>query len=133
MRPFQVLFFAAVSAIVFNEVLSFKDVTISYTDVHIKNDKNHINIDSLRLRKVKKVHLLTGSLEFFHDIGNDYTFALTLYKSAGNDYKLMPYKIGPKPFCDLIKEDTMLYPEIKAASDFPEPEVVSCRRVTNYQ
>lgn len=124
MSRVQVLLIAAVSAIAFNEVLSYMDVTIGYSEIHVKNDKKHVNFDNLRLRKVKKAHLLNGNLEFIQDIGNDYTLAVMLYKSAGNDYKLLPYKIGPKPFCQVIAEDTFFYAEFKAASDLPEPGVV---------
>lgn len=34
-------------------------------------------------------------------------------------YKIMPYKLENQ-FCDLLKSDEMLYPGIKAASNFPD-------------
>lgn len=43
-----------------------------------------------------------------------------MYKKAGNDYKLSPFKLGPKNFCSFVKEEEMLYPDLKAVSDFPD-------------
>ena len=37
-----------------------------------------------------------------------------LYKKAGNDYKLTPYKSGPDNICKLIKEDELFYPALHA-------------------
>lgn len=87
-----------------------------------------MNIDGLRVKKIRKQHMVTGAVEYFHDFGNDYNFMIEMYKSAGNDYKRMPYKVGPKPWCEVFSEDTFFYEDVKAASDFPEPDVVSQKR-----
>jgi len=46
-----------------------------------------------------------------------------MFKKAGNDYKLLPYKVGPGKFCETLKTETMLYPKIVEVSDFPKPGV----------
>lgn len=86
----------------------------------MENDENFVNIDKLRIKKVNKTHhMLIGSFVLHKDLGNDYNLLCLAYKKAGNDYKLMPFKIGPTKFCDFIQSEKMLYPELLLVSDFP--------------
>ncbi|CAO1407950.1 unnamed protein product [Diamesa serratosioi] len=54
--------------------------------------------------------------------GNEYDLFVVLFKKQGNEYKKTPYKIGPKKFCDFLRDEKMFYPDIRAVSDFPSPE-----------
>lgn len=42
-----------------------------------------------------------------------------LFMKAGNDYKMMPYKFGPLPFCDFIKKEKYVYPDLVKSSTLP--------------
>ncbi|CAO1318803.1 unnamed protein product [Diamesa serratosioi] len=46
-------------------------------------------------------------------------FAGYSYKKAGNDYKRIPYKVGPSSFCDLVDKDKFFFEDIRKASNFP--------------
>lgn len=35
----------------------------------------------------------------------------------GNEYKLLPFKLGPQNVCDLLKEEKMFYPAIVESSE----------------
>lgn len=41
------------------------------------------------------------------------------YKKSGNEYKLLPYKLGPKKLCDFTKDEKMFYPDIIKYTNFP--------------
>jgi Protein of unknown function (DUF1091) len=43
-----------------------------------------------------------------------------LYKKAGNDYKLTPFKIGPAKFCDYIQNHAVFYDQLLKDSDVPQ-------------
>ena len=64
--------------------------------------------------------MLTGDFDVFIDVDNNYDVLCLSYKKAGNDFKLMPYKLGPKAFCDLIKNEKMIYPEVLPVTNFPQ-------------
>jgi hypothetical protein len=66
---------------------------------------------------------LIGEFELFTDLGNDFDLACFAYKAAGNDYKFLPYKIGPKPLCDFIDEEKLMYPDLQSKTDFPDASV----------
>lgn len=42
-----------------------------------------------------------------------------MYKKSGNDYKMMPYKFGPLPLCDFIKNEKYIYPDLVKVSTLP--------------
>ena len=98
------------------------DVSLTHTVILVENDQNHAN-DRLRIKKVNKTHhLLRGEFDLHHDLDDNYQFLILTYKKAGNDYKLLPFKIGPKNFCEHVRSEKLLYPELKAVSDFPDIE-----------
>ena len=80
-----------------------------------------------------------GSFEFFEDVGNDfevinkvlvihYNIKLCFYSSkvlgflshkTGNQYKRMPYKIGPYKFCKFFDKEEYFMKNIRIVSDVP--------------
>lgn len=107
---------------------AFKEADLRYFEALVPNATKHVNFDKLRIKKVNKTHhLFLGELEVFNEFGNDYKVSGLMFKAAGNDYKLMPYKLPPLGWCEFIKSELMkkMYLEFKAVSDFPEVEDVS--------
>ena len=99
------------------------EFTLTRGEAMVKNDNHYINLDHMRVRKVNRTHhLLIGNLTMYVNQGNDYAFFGVLYKKQGNDYKKTPYKMGPKKFCDFLREDKIFYPSLLADSDFPTIE-----------
>ena len=99
------------------------DVSLTHSTIMVENDQKHMNIDRLRIKKVNKTHhLLIGEFDSHHALDDNYQLAGFLYKKAGNDYKRLPYKIGPKNFCEFIKTEKLVYPSIKPVSDFPNDD-----------
>jgi hypothetical protein len=64
--------------------------------------------------------LLVGEVIFHQKTDDSVQFVCNVYNKAGNDYKLMPYKVGPKNFCEFVDTEATVYPGIKKVSDFPE-------------
>lgn len=89
----------------------------------VPNEDKEINLDQLRIKKVNKTHhMLIGEIKVITPLGDGHTVLCLAYKKAGNDYKLLPYKVGPTKFCDLLESEKMFYPEIQLVSDFPDLE-----------
>lgn len=90
-------------------------------EVLIPNEQTTLNLDKIRIKKPNKTHshVLMGEAIIQREFNNDIEILCLTYKKAGNDYKLLPYKIGPKKFCDFIEEEKMLYPEFQATTDLP--------------
>lgn len=42
-----------------------------------------------------------------------------MYQKAGNEYKLKPFKYGPKNFCEFTNDEKLFYPEIILYTNFP--------------
>lgn len=107
------------------------EFSLTHGEPIIKNDNNYINLDYLRVKKVNRTHhLLIGNITMHVNQGNDYEFFGVLYKKQGNTYKKSPYKMGPKKFCDFLREDKMFYPSLHHASDFPSIQTCPWPSVT---
>lgn len=63
--------------------------------------------------------MLMGEFTLHRDFDNGIQLLCLSYKKAGNDYKLLPYKVGPKNFCEFLEAEKMFYPEFQAATDLP--------------
>ena len=48
-------------------------------------------------------------------------FQLTAYlsKKAGNEFRRMPYKLGPSKFCEYMDNEKMFIPEARKVSNYP--------------
>lgn len=105
------------------EVSAFLDVSLTHTEVLMPGDKTVANIDKLRVKKVNRTHhMLQGEIEAFIPIDNSFDVLCLSYKKSGNEYRLMPYKIGPKKFCNTLKDEQMIYPELLKVSDLPSQD-----------
>ena len=97
------------------------ETSLTHSDVFVKNDQKHVNLDKLRIKKMNKTHhMLVGEFVFHHEFDDNYQIACLAYKKTGNDYKLLPYKVGPTNFCEFFRNEKMIYPDIKVVTDFPE-------------
>lgn len=95
---------------------------MTHTQVLVPNEQTTMNLDKLRVKKFNKTqgHMLIGEVIMHREINDDLQFVCQLFKKAGNDYKLLPYKTGPNNFCEYLNGEKLLYPEIQASSDLPE-------------
>lgn len=114
-------------------VLNLNIIVFGYIEASLRhfepleiNATKHVNFDKMRIKKVNRTHhLFLGEIEVFQEFGNEYKVAGLIYKSAGNDYKLMPYKLGPDGWCEFLKSFQKLYDSFQEVSDFPVIEDVS--------
>ena len=98
-------------------------MSLTHTQITVEHDQKHVNLDKFRIKKVNKTHhMLVADMIAHHDLDDNYQLGCFMYKKAGNDYKLFPFKIGPTNFCEFVKSEKMFYPELKAVSDFPDIE-----------
>lgn len=62
-------------------------------------------------------------LNFVNDLSIKFSPTLQVeyvaYKKTGNDYKMMPFKYGPKSVCAFTAEEENFYPDVVAVSNFP--------------
>lgn len=90
-----------------NLVVSYFDVQIDRFEVLFQNT-SFFDWSGLKVRKIQKIRSIVGEIDFFVPIGNDIMFSGLAYKKQGGEYRLMPYKVQPTPFCDFIKKDGLL-------------------------
>lgn len=51
----------------------------------------------------------------------------------GNQYKLLPYKVGPSTICEVLKDEKIFYPDILAHSEnFPPAGSCDFKKGTYY-
>lgn len=118
-------FFLACSSMKIFE-FAFIETTLRHFEPLVKGATKHVNFDKLRIKKVNKTHhLFLGEFEVFESLGNQYQIELLIFKMAGNDYKLLPYHIGPNAFCESNKNMGLVYEDVRKASDLPPAEEVS--------
>lgn len=100
--------------------MSLTEVDLTHSEVLVKGDDKFANIDKLRIKKVNKTHhLLIGEIVLYKELSDDFELLCLSYKKAGNDYKLLPYKVGPTKFCQFLESEKLLLPEFLAVTDLP--------------
>lgn len=105
---------------------AFIEASLRHFEPLVKNATKHVNFDKLRIRKVNKTHhLFIGELETFESFGDQYKIESLIYKMAGNDYKLLPFHMGPDGWCQFIKTQEFMYEDFRKVSDFPPANDVS--------
>lgn len=90
-----------------NLVDSYFDVQLDRSDV-LEQDTNYVDWSSLKVRRINKTRSIIGEMKFPIPFGNDVKLQGLAYKKQGGEYRLMPYKIQPTPFCDLCSNDSKL-------------------------
>jgi hypothetical protein len=107
-------------------VLAFMEFELKHFEPLVKNDTKYVNFDNIRVKKVNKTHhLVVGDFEVFQDVTNDFKVSGAVYKAAGNDYKLLPYRMLPEGYCDFLKSQAYVYQDFLPVSDYPPVETVS--------
>lgn len=108
------------------------EVSLNHGEPMIKNDNAYLNLDNIRVKKVNRTHhLIVGNFTLNVNQGNDYMFFATLYKKQGNEYRKTPFKMGPKKFCDFLRDEKYFYPEARTRSDFPSTETCPWPKVSS--
>lgn len=90
-----------------NFVDSYFDAEIDRFDL-ISQNTNLTDWSSMKVRKVNKIRCLVGEIKIYKSFGNDIMVQVKGYKKQGGEYRLMPYKLQPTPFCDFVKSDGLL-------------------------
>ncbi|CAG9801676.1 unnamed protein product [Chironomus riparius] len=87
----------------------------------VVKDSPYCNFNNLKIVRFNRTtFVINGSFEIFVDTIESFDTLCSMFKKAGNDYKLTPYKVGPINICDALKKDELFYPSIHAASkNFP--------------
>jgi len=80
----------------------------------------------LKVRKINKTRTLVGDVLIKSPLGDDVTIETAVYVKQGGEYRLMPYRLPPVPFCSFAAKDTYMYPDLAKNSDFPEDIAAEC-------
>jgi len=119
------LHFLLLLLIVCNLSQALFEISLDSYSSKVKNDTKFLNVDKLRVKKVNRTHhLIVGETTIHVPLDNSYLIGCHLYQKAGNDYKLMPYKLPRKPFCHGIQSDIIFTPEFIKTSDLPPQDTV---------
>lgn len=113
-------------------ILSIGSVSCAYVEASLRHYESivpgqtkHVNFDKMRVKKINKTHhAFLGDLEVFQEFGDEYKISGLIYKMAGNEYRQMPYKLGPDGWCEFIKKAKSIYAEFLPVSNFPPAENV---------
>ena len=85
-------------------ISSYFDVQMDRLEL-IYQDPKCVNFSKIKIRKINKVRSLVGEADFFIPFGNDVTLEGTFLKKQGGEYRLMPYRFSPTPFCVFASND----------------------------
>lgn len=98
------------------------DITVTHREIIKPNDRKYMNLDGVLVKRVNRTHphLFLGEFEMFVDFDDKFQILCYSYKKAGNEYKRMAYKFGPKSFCEFFRNEKMFYPDFQSATDLPE-------------
>lgn len=91
------------------------------TKIEQRNEPTYIDYTKLYLRKVNRVKKIFGNATLHITLDNTFTSKASIYEKLGGEYRLMPYKLPIKGFCDFLIEDKLFYPELTEHSDFEAP------------
>ncbi|CAO1318828.1 unnamed protein product [Diamesa serratosioi] len=83
-------------------------------------DTSFIDATKLRVKKMSKSErAISGIIEFKVNVGNEYEYVTYILKKTENDYKKMPYRLGPFKFCSNVNDDKYLFGDIRNVSNIP--------------
>lgn len=123
------LFIVLIAVCSFEMFTAYRETDLRHFEPLYRNLTKHVNFDKLRIKKVNRTHtMFLGEIEVFQSFGNNYQVVSFMYKSAGNDYKLLPFKLGPDNWCEFLKTYREHYDPFVAVSDFPKVEDVSFQK-----
>jgi len=104
---------------------AFFELELESFEPKFKGETKFVNMDKMRVKKVNKTHhLIIGELTYNVDADNSYDIEHFMYQKAGNDYKLMPFKLKKQPFCEVYASENLFLPGLIATSDLPAQDIV---------
>jgi hypothetical protein len=110
--------------LVAQQVSCFLEFNLQYAEPEFKKS-DYVNFDNMKVKKVNRTHhLVVGEVIFHVPVGNEVMITTRLFKKAGNDYKLLPFRTPPQGWCDFVKSDTVVWPQVEKVSDFPSSDTV---------
>ena len=96
------------------------DIHLTFGKPYYPNDTKFFDLTKIRVKKINRTHhVIDGEMEFFRSFGDEYDVEVTLYQKSGVEYKKLPYKIGPKKFCQFFREEKTVYPDLQKHTDLP--------------
>lgn len=96
------------------------DLTIKSFKPYPNSKPDFINYGDLRLsKKSRNSFVITGSFSLFMNIGNEFMSKFeALRQDSNGEYRI--FMAGSKSFCDFLKKETVIYPGLVKASNFPD-------------
>lgn len=99
----------------------------------VEANKALVDWSELRVKKLNKTFRgLTGNMSVNIDMGNDFLLGLNTYVKQGGEYRLSPFKMPPRPLCEVVEADVSYYNEIAAESNLPLPFSCPIKKVYFY-
>lgn len=86
---------------------------------------NSLNFTTLRVTKYNRTSYVgKAEFEILCKDQKKLEVAVLVQFMQGNEYKLQPYKINRKPFCDFYQNEfkTLVFDGLKPYSNLPQPE-----------
>lgn len=75
--------------------------------------------------KITRINRTTRGLSgksFYHvPLDESFTLEGLIATKQGGEYRQRPYRMQPRPLCTILKDDKLVYQELVASSDFPNP------------
>jgi hypothetical protein len=85
------------------------------------SNTTYLDYTKLKIRKINKTRMIVGEMTVNREIDNTFLGQASIYVKQGNEYRLMPYRLPPKGFCDTHNEDIYFFPQVVEASDWTLP------------
>lgn len=89
-----------------------------------------MDFSNFKVRKVNGERKIFADITAAGEVNNNFTVEVQFYKKQGGEYRLMPFKLSPKPYCDFLYEHMDFYEEILETSNFQQkPNVCPVSKV----
>lgn len=87
----------------------------------IKFVPNLINIGDLKVKKINRTTRgIFGTIIYHVSVDDSFLLEAIISIKQGGEYRRMPFKLAKKGCCSALQDDEIIYPDLAAASDFPE-------------
>lgn len=83
--------------------------------------KKFIDWSQLKVRKMDKTRKILGNVTYHVPLDNTYLVVTYLHKKQGGEYRLTPYSLPRKGFCDFVNSEKFFVQELIKNSNFPFP------------
>jgi hypothetical protein len=70
---------------------------------------------------MNKTRKLVGNVTYHVPVDNSYIAITNLYKKQGGEYRMMPYTLPKKGYCDFVNSEKLFVEDLIKASNFPYP------------